>query len=227
MIELSHVRKAYRTEDGPRVVLDDVSAVFPDGRGVAVFGRNGQGKSTLVRILAGTEPADAGRVRRTGRVSFPLGFGGTFHPLLTGRENMRFLARLHGAEEEDALAFVEDFAELGAYWRMPVGTYSSGMRARVAFGACLALDFDTYLVDEVIAVGDARFRARCLDTFAARTGHAGLVFVSHDISLARAFCESGAVLADGRLRCFDDIEDAIAAHEDQVQETASREAALR
>ena len=217
MIELHGVSKAYRAPEGRRVVLDSVTARFPDARGVAVFGGNGQGKSTLIRLLAGTESPDAGRVRRTGRTSFPIGFGGTFHNLLSGRENVQFLARLHGVEEAAALAFVEEFAELGSYWTMPIGTYSSGMRARLTFGASLALDFDTYLVDEVIAVGDARFRARCLDAFAARTAHAALVLVSHDLAIARAFCESGAVLAEGRLTWFDDIEDAIEAHEARVR----------
>ena len=217
MIELRHVTKTYRALGRRRVVLDDVSAIFPDGRAVAVFGANGQGKSTLIRLLAGTEAPDSGRVLHTGRTSFPLGFSGTFNALLSGRENIRFLARLHGADTTTTLGFVEDFAELGAYWRMPVGTYSSGMLARLAFGACIALEFDTYLVDEVISVGDARFRARCLDAFAARTGHAALVLVSHDLAIARAFCDSGAVLAGAGLRMFDEIEDAIALHETLVR----------
>lgn len=220
MIALDRVSKSYRTPEGRRVVLDDVSGVLPDGASIAVLGANGQGKSTLVRILAGTEAPDSGRVRRRGRVSFPLGFGGTFHPKLSGRENVRFLARVHGTPEDAALAFAEEFAELGAYWRMPFESYSSGMRARLAFGACFALDFDTYLVDEVIAVGDARFRARCLETFAARAAGCGLVLVTHDLGQARAFCDSGAVLANGRLDFHDRLEDAIAQHDRQARAPA-------
>jgi capsular polysaccharide transport system ATP-binding protein len=209
MIALDRVSKAWRTPEGPRVILRNVSFAIPDGARLGILGANGAGKSTLVRILSGVEALDSGRVTRTGRVSFPLGFGGTFHGLLSGRENVRFLARLYGADEEEALDFVGDFAELGAYFRMPVDTYSDGMRARLAFGACLALRFDTYLVDELTAVGDARFQARCRAAFAARLTEADLVMVSHDPATMRAYCTAGAVLSGGRLLPFDDIEAAI------------------
>ena len=227
MIVLQDLHKSYRTREGRRVVLRGVSAVFPDARSVAVFGGNGEGKSTLIRLLAGTESQDSGRIIRTGRISFPIGFGGTFHPLLSGRENVQFLARLHGADEREALDFVEDFAELGAFWRMPIETYSSGMRARLVFGASFALDFDTYLVDEAISVGDARFRARCLDAFARRTCDAGLVLISHELDVVRAFCDCGAVLADGQLTWFDYIEEAIDAHRMRLAKASAMSTSMR
>ena len=165
MIRLQNVCKSYRTPFGRRVVLHDACLALPEGCSLGILGANGVGKSTLIRLIAGTEAPEAGRITRDRRrMSFPLGFGGTLHPKLSGRENAVFLARLYGADERDAVAFVEDFAELGRYFRMPVETYSSGMRARLAFGACLAIQFDVYLIDEVTSVGDARFRARCGST---------------------------------------------------------------
>lgn len=213
MIVLDRVHKAYRMPEGHRVVLRDVSVTIPEGRSLGVLGANGAGKSTLIRLIAGTEPPDAGRVLRGGRIlSFPLGFGGTLHPKLSGRENVVFLARLYGVDEYDMAAYVADFTELGAYFRMPVETYSAGMRARLAFGACLATQFDVYLIDEVTSVGDARFRARCLQAFRQRMERADVIMVTHDFETMRAYCDAGAVLADGRLTLFDDLEDAIDHH---------------
>ena len=213
MIGMENVHKAYRTLDGHRVVLRGASLSLPEGRSLGILGANGAGKSTFIRILAGSEHPDAGRVSHGGRsVSFPLGFGGTLHPKLNGRENVLFLARLYGVDEWEAVAYVEDFAELGEYFQMPVETYSSGMRARLAFGACLAIQFDVYLIDEVTSVGDARFRAKCLDAFRHRMNRADVVIVSHDFETMRAYCDTGAVLSHGRLTMFDDLEQAIAHH---------------
>lgn len=213
MIILDRVHKAYRTVEGRHVVLNDVSLGIPEGRSLGVLGANGAGKSTLIRLLAGTERPDTGRITRGGRaLSFPLGFGGAMHHELNGRENVVFLARLYGVDERDAVAFVADFAELGQYFYMPVGTYSSGMSARLAFGACLAIQFDVYLIDEVTAVGDARFRAKCLDLFRQRMDRADVIMVSHDYETMRAYCDAGAVLHEGRLTVFDELEAAIEAH---------------
>lgn len=210
MIVLEHVHKSYRTIEGRRMVLRDVTVGIPEGRGLGVLGANGAGKSTLIRLLAGTEAPDTGRISRGGRsVSFPLGFSGIMHLRLTGRENMLFLARLYGIDEREAVAYAESFAELGTYFHMPVGTYSSGMRARLAFGACLAVPFEVFLIDEVTSVGDARFRAKCLEAFRQRMDQADVIMVTHDYETMRAYCDAGAVLHDGRLIVFDDIEDAI------------------
>jgi capsular polysaccharide transport system ATP-binding protein len=213
MIVLDRVHKAYRTIEGRQVVLRDVSMAIPEGHGLGVLGANGAGKSTLIRLLAGTERPDAGRISRGGKaVSFPLGFGGTMHPKLSGQENVVFLARLYGVDEHEAAAYVEDFAELGTYFRMPVGTYSAGMRGRLAFGACLAIQFDVYLIDEVTSVGDARFRAKCLDAFRQRMDHADVIMVTHDYETMRAYCDIGAVLRNGALTLYDDLEAAIDEH---------------
>lgn len=222
MIRLQNVCKSYRTPFGRRVVLHDACLALPEGCSLGILGANGVGKSTLIRLIAGTEAPDAGRITRDRRrMSFPLGFGGTLHPKLSGRENAVFLARLYGADERDAVAFVEDFAELGRYFRMPVETYSSGMRARLAFGACLAIQFDVYLIDEVTSVGDARFRARCLDAFRARMDRADVIMVTHDFETMRAYCDRGAVLADGTLTVFDDLEQAIDMHTERMRRGAA------
>lgn len=212
MIELDGVSKSYRSGMSRRVVLDEVSLAIPGGRSLGVLGANGAGKSTLIRLLSGVEPPDRGRVVRRARVSFPLGFGGTFDRHLTGRENVVFLARIYGADVRRVLRYVEDFAELGDYFRMPVGTYSSGMLAKLAFGTCLAIDFDVYLIDEVIAVGDARFQARCQSAFEARMSRADIIMVSHSYQTIRTYCDAGAVLSDGRLTLFDDLGAAIDTH---------------
>ena len=130
MIRLEHVSKAYRTRNGRKIVLDNSSATFESGHNFGILGVNGAGKSTLIRLLAGSELPDRGAVRRYGRVSFPLGFGGTFHGALSGRENAAFIARIYGAVMRAAIGYVEEFAELGEYFDMPVNTYSAGMRAR-------------------------------------------------------------------------------------------------
>jgi capsular polysaccharide transport system ATP-binding protein len=220
MIVLDRVYKAYRTIEGRQIVLHDVSMAIPEGRCLGVLGANGAGKSTLIRLLAGTEQPDAGRISRgTKAVSFPLGFGGTMHPKLSGLENVVFLARLYDVDEREATAYVEEFAELGTYYRMPVGTYSSGMRARLAFGACLAIQFDVYLIDEVTSVGDARFRIKCLDAFRQRMDRADVIMVTHDYETMRAYCDIGAVLRDASLTLFDDLEAAINDHARAMEHT--------
>jgi capsular polysaccharide transport system ATP-binding protein len=223
MITLDRVHKAYCMIQGRHTVLADVSVRLPEGRCLGVLGANGAGKSTLIRLLAGTERPDSGRISRGGRsISFPLGFGGTLHPALSGRENVTFLARVHGVDERKAVEYVADFAELGQYYTLPVGTYSSGMRAKLAFGACLAIQFDVYLIDEITAVGDARFRVRCLEAFRQRMEQADVIIASHDYETMRAYCDTGAVLSEGRLMLFDSLEDAIRQHERLVRVNNAR-----
>jgi capsular polysaccharide transport system ATP-binding protein len=168
MITLDRVSKTYRAGQGRRVVLNDANVEFPTGSNIGILGANGAGKSTLIRLLAGSELPDRGKIRRQGRVSFPLGYGGTFHGSLSGRENIAFIARIYGAYLKDTESYVAEFAELGEYFDMPVNTYSAGMRASLAFGACLAVDFDIYLIDEVTEIGDERFRRKCAAAFRER-----------------------------------------------------------
>jgi capsular polysaccharide transport system ATP-binding protein len=213
MIELRSVTKAYATGNGPRVVLDQLSFVFPERVSVGILGHNGAGKSTLLRILGGAEQPDAGRVRRKGRVSWPIGFAGGFNGSLSGEENCRFVARVYGAEIDPVVEYAREFAELGDYFAMPVRTYSSGMRARLAFGLSMALDFDTYLVDEVTAVGDKGFQAKCRSEFAARRERSAVIIVSHNIQTIRDYCDLFCVLRGGRLHVFEEIKEARRAYE--------------
>ena len=208
MIELVNVSKAYSTISGSNVVLDDISFTFPPRTNIGILGRNGAGKSTLLRIIAGTEQPDGGQVRRSGTVSWPIVFAGGFNGSLSGEENCRFVARIYGAEVDEVVGFTMDFAEIGEYFYMPVKTYSSGMRARLAFGLSMAIEFDAYLVDEVTAVGDARFQSKCRKAFEERSGRASVIFVSHNLKTMKDYCTRCAVLSKGRLLHFDSVEEA-------------------
>jgi len=218
VIVLNHVFKYYRTRAGWKTVLDDVSAVFEAGHNYGVLGVNGAGKSTLIRVLAGSEPPDRGRVRRHARVSFPLGFGGTFHGALSGRENVAFVARIYGAQIRTATDYVAAFSELGEYFDMPVNTYSAGMRARLAFATCLAIDFEVYLIDEVTEIGDQRFRRKCAEAFRERITRSDIILVTHNPQTIRQYCDRGAVLADGELTLYKDIGTALVRYHRLLQE---------
>jgi capsular polysaccharide transport system ATP-binding protein len=209
MITLDRVSKTYRAGQGRRVVLNDANVEFPTGCNIGILGANGAGKSTLIRLLAGSELPDRGKIRRQGRVSFPLGYGGTFHGSLSGRENIAFIARIYGAYLKDTESYVAEFAELGEYFDMPVNTYSAGMRARLAFGACLAVDFDIYLIDEVTEIGDERFRRKCAAAFRERVLGSDIILVTHNSRTMRQYCDRLAILADGELRLYNDIGSAL------------------
>lgn len=209
MIQLDNVFKFYKTEGHTKIVLDHVSAVFESGRSYGLLGVNGAGKSTTLRMIAGTELPNSGRIRRSVRVSWPLGFAGGFHSLMTGRENVKFVARAYGEDVWQVLNFVEDFSELGDYLDAPIKTYSSGMMARLAFGLSMAIEFECYLIDEITAVGDQRFQARCNAAFNARRARADLIVVSHSMSTIKDYCDRGAVLVDGQILMFDDVNRAI------------------
>lgn len=213
MVRFENVCKSYRLSEGRRVVLDNVSVTFPQGCRTGVLGVNGAGKTTLLRLIGGGEEPDRGRIVKRGRVSFPLGFTGTFHPLYSARENVKFLATIYDMDARELVDWIEEFAELGRYFDMPVGTYSSGMFARMAFGTSFAFDFDVYLVDEGIEVGDERFRKKCAEAFAERIRTASLILVSHNIHTIRAYCDSGAVLHDGRLTTYPTLDEAMDAYE--------------
>jgi len=213
MIRLHEVSKSYPVGGGGRVVvLDRVTADLDCARGIGILGGNGAGKSTLVRVISGSEPPDAGRVARSGRVSWPLGLGGTFQPSLTGRENVRFVARVYGADPDAMVGEVDEFAELGRFMDAPVSTYSNGMKARLAFGVSLAVDFDAYLVDELVGVGDERFRRKSREAFQAKARHAKVIMVSHEARTIREYCDRAAVLHGGRLTVYNDLDEAFQAH---------------
>lgn len=209
MISLEHVSKSYRRDGTVRTVLSDVTLHLQGGCSYALLGVNGAGKSTLLRLIAGTELPNAGRIRRNARVSWPLGFASGFHPEMTGRENVHFVARIYGEPPVTISRFVEEFAEIGDYIAAPVKTYSSGMLARLAFGLSMAIAFDCYLIDEITAVGDARFQARCQAAFDARRAGADLIVVSHSMETVARYCSRGAVLADGQATSYSSLESAI------------------
>ncbi|MGD2112726.1 MAG: ABC transporter ATP-binding protein [Gammaproteobacteria bacterium] len=208
MIELRHISKAYPMRHGLNQVLDDISLAFPAGENIGILGRNGSGKSTLLRILAGIEQPDRGEVIRRRRVSWPLGFAGGFNGTLTGEENTRFVARIYGADIRRVSRSTHDFSELGAYFHMPVRTYSSGMRSRLAFGLSMAIDFSVYLIDEITAVGDKPFQDKCRNAFRERRQRSSVILVSHNLNTIRQFCETCAVLIDGKLHVCASIPEA-------------------
>jgi capsular polysaccharide transport system ATP-binding protein len=212
MIQLSDVTKVYHTRSGPNKVLDDVSFSLRTGQAIGIMGRNGAGKSTLTRIISGVEYPTSGSVERNMTVSWPLGYAGAFQASLSGADNTRYVARIYGVPIKETLEFVEDFAQLGAYFRMPIKTYSAGMHARLAFGVSLAIDFDCYLVDEVVGAGDHRFAERCQNALRERRERGALLMISHDIRALEAYCDTGAVLAGGKLTFFDTLEDTYRAY---------------
>ena len=213
MIVFDRVSKHYPVRGGRRVtVLEEFSGVLRRGVNVGILGKNGAGKSTLMRLIAGGEPPSSGAIYREGRISWPLGFAGGFNATMTGRQNLRFISRLYDVDYEEVCAYVEEFSELGRFMDEPIRSYSSGMRARLAFGACMAIDFDYYLIDEVIAVGDASFRKKCRAIFEERRERASVLLVSHSSSFLKQFCDIGGVLADGKLTFYDTLDEAMEVH---------------
>lgn len=218
MIRLESVSKSFHLHGTHKIVADNVTVEFPSGTCIALLGRNGAGKSTLMRMISGTLDPTDGRIIRTGSVSWPVGFAGSFHPELSGAQNARFIARVYGSDTEELVDFVEQFAQLGKHFRLPIRTYSSGMRSRLAFGVSMGVKFDTYLIDEVTSVGDAAFQARSRDMLLARTRSAGAIVVSHAIGMIRQLCTAGAVLENGTLSFYEDIEEAIHVHERNMKQ---------
>jgi len=213
MIRLEHLSKSFRRDGVTKHILHDVSFDLPEGRNVAILGRNGAGKSTLMRLIAGTLPPDRGRIERRCRISWPMGFSGSFHPALTGAQNTRFVARIYGRDTAALEDYVQGFAELGAFYHLPVGTYSSGMKARLAFALSMGVDFEVYLVDEVIGVGDTAFRQKCAAAFRERMDRARVLMISHNPGTLRQFCDAGLLLEAGRLSFYNTVDAALTAHE--------------
>lgn len=216
MIRFENLTKVFAMNGRRKVVAQNINLIFPTGASVGLLGRNGAGKSTLLQMIAGTLPPTSGRIRSTGSISWPVGFAGSFHPELSGAQNCRFIARIYGVDTDELIAFVEDFAGVGGHFHLPLKTYSSGMKSRLAFGASMGIAFDTYLVDEVTAVGDAAFRARSDALFKARMQNAGAVVVSHSMAQIRQLCDAAVVLENGQLDYYEDVGEAIARHEENM-----------
>jgi ABC-type polysaccharide/polyol phosphate transport system ATPase subunit len=207
MIKLTNVSKDYKTKAGWRRVLDDINLTIYPGERVGILGRNGAGKSTLIRLISGAEPPTTGNIDRNMSVSWPLAFTGGFHGTLTGADNVRFICRIYGVDFEPRFQFVKEFSDLGIYLNEPVATYSSGMRARLAFAISMTIDFDCYLIDEVMAVGDERFRERCrIELFEKRRDKAMLI-VSHSHRYLKGTCDRFLLFRDGAIEEHDDFEE--------------------
>ncbi|MGY5780747.1 ABC transporter ATP-binding protein [Rhizobium sp. LEGMi135b] len=212
MIYLKNITKYFKTGRHKKIILDHVTTQFQSGFSYGLLGVNGAGKSTTMRMIAGTMFPNSGRIVKDVRVSWPLGFAGGFHPKMTGKDNVHFVARAYGENVVRISRFVEEFAELGDYINAPVRTYSSGMMARLAFGLSMAIEFDCYLVDEITAVGDVRFQERCRTAFNQRRKNADIIMISHGMDTIKAYCDKAMVLVDGRIVAFDAVNDAITAY---------------
>lgn len=212
MIQFDHLTKVFATDGRGKTVADDICLTVPTGVSVALLGRNGAGKSTLLQMIAGTTDPTSGRIVSNGSISWPVGFSGSFHPELTGAQNTRFLARVYGVDSDELIDFVQEFSDLGAHFRLPFRTYSSGMKSRLGFGISMGIQFDTYLVDEVTAVGDAAFRAKSAMVFRDRMQASGAIVVTHAMSQVRELCTAAAVLEKGKLHYYSDVEDGIRHH---------------
>jgi capsular polysaccharide transport system ATP-binding protein len=198
MIEVIDLAKEYRTETGRVRALDGVSLTVHSGQRIGVLGNNGSGKSTLIRLVGGVELPTEGKVLRRMSVSWPLAYRGGLHPDLSGYNNLRFLSRIYDRPFNDICAYVEDFTELGKRLKDPIYTYSSGMRAKLSFGISFAIEFDCYLIDEIFAVGDQRFRRKCREELFEKRADRALLMVSHQVATIQQACDVGILIKDGR-----------------------------
>lgn len=208
MIVLEGVTKRYETRNGKRTILNNISLTIERGQKVGILGRNGAGKSTLIRLLSGAELPTSGHIQRDMSVSWPLAFAGAFQGSLTGLDNLRFICRVYNVPIEPILPFVKEFSELGMYLNEPTKSYSAGMNARLAFAISMAIEFDCYLIDEVMAVGDNRFQERCSYELFERRSDRAKIIVSHHPETIKAHCDKIFVLNAGNITQFDDVDSA-------------------
>jgi capsular polysaccharide transport system ATP-binding protein len=218
MIRLDQVTKTYQVHGGRRTVLDNINLELDRGGKIGILGRNGSGKSTMVRLISGAEQPTSGAITRGMSVSWPLAFAGGFQGSLSGLDNLRFICRVYDSSIDAALPFVQEFSELGRYLREPVKNYSSGMRARLAFALSMAVEFDCFLIDEVVAVGDRRFQEKCHQELFVKRRDRAMIIVSHNPEFIKVHCESAVVLVQGRLHPFDSVDEAFAFYRDHESE---------
>lgn len=208
MITLRNLSKTYQTQTGPREVLKNINLKVLKGEKIGILGSNGAGKSTLIRLISGAELPTRGEITKEMSISWPLAFSGAFQGSLTGLDNVKFICRIYNSEILPAINFVRDFSELGTYLKEPVKSYSSGMRARLAFAVSLAINFDCFLIDEVVAVGDQRFHEKCRIELFEKRAQSAMIIVSHDAGYIREHCDKAAVLDSGFLHNFNTVNDA-------------------
>lgn len=210
MIRFDGVSKYFPTRFGPRYVLRDLNLTIPDDRDVAILGANGAGKSTLLRLLGGIDFPSSGKIRSDRFISWPLALASGLQGTLTGRENVRFICRIHGVKaNRETEEFVKDFSELGDSFELPVGSYSSGMKSKYSFAVSMGFDFDTYLMDEIMSVGDAGFRKKCEAAISSKRASANIILVSHNVDLLRRQCNAAILLAYGRADFYESVDQAI------------------
>ena len=215
MFEIKNMTKSYLTPKGRRYIFRNISLSIPPGKNIGLIGRNGAGKSTLMRLLGRADIPDSGTIESDQSISWPVGLAGGFQGSMTGRENIKFVCRIYGAVGElmrEKIAYVEDFAEIGEWMDEPVKTYSSGMRSRMAFGLSMAFDFDYYLIDEVMAVGDIHFKKKCAEVFEQRLQESKVVLVSHSMNDIKKLCDIVMLVKDGQLKVYDDVAEGINAY---------------
>lgn len=212
MIVLDQVTKRYPSIRGPIQVLKGVDMTVNMGEKVGIIGRNGAGKSTLIRLIGGGEKPTTGSITRTMSISWPIAFSAGFQSGLTGRDNLRFICRIYGQDHREKLPFVKEFSELGDFLDQPINIYSSGMKARLAFAISMAIDFDCLLIDEVMAVGDAKFNAKSREELFVKRAHKAMIIVSHSMRYIQKNCSRVYLMNDGQLQHFEDVDEAIATH---------------
>ena len=215
MIVLDRITKSYMTLNGRIVVFRNLSLDIPEDVNVGLIGRNGAGKSTLMRLLSAVDLPDSGKIITNGRISWPVGLKGGMQKNLTGRDNVKFVCRLHGvrgSSMQEKIRYVQEFADIGEYFDQPVSTYSSGMQARLAFGTSMAFDFDYYLIDEVMAVGDATFKRKSRKVFRERLQRSKVILVSHNMKLINKMCDMIVHLDHGRADIYNNVRKGIAAY---------------
>ena len=228
MLELHNLTKWYHTPRGRRYVFRDLSFTFPPDTSIGLIGRNGAGKSTLLRLLGGIDVPNAGSVVTDARISWPVGLTGGFQPSLTARENVQFVARVHGATGRSMrriVDFVEEFAEIGDYFELPMNSYSSGMRSRVAFGMSIAFDFDYYLIDEIMAVGDPQFVGKSQAVLSERLSKANVIMVSHAMTEIVKYCDVVVLVDHGNTVLYEDVQEGIAVYQGRAVSAVTAPAA--
>ena len=214
MITLQNLTKYYPSDLGPQYIFKNINFTIPEGHNIGILGSNGAGKSTLFRILAGSEYPNKGKVVTDKAISWPVALATGIHPQMTGRENTRFIGRVNGVENLDEYEEkVKQFAELGIKYDLPVKSYSSGMRSRLAFGCCIAIDFEVYLIDEATSVGDQKFRKKARQALLDKSKTANVIMVSHDLKEIEEFCDSAIILHQGEMHFYDNLQEAITVYE--------------
>jgi len=218
MIEVRNLTKSFNYRGKKTTIFKDLNFIIQTGESIAILGANGAGKSTLLRILGGIDLPDSGTIHTDSTISWPVGLVGGFQGSLTGRENVTFVSRIYAEKRKvpEKVRYVEEFAELGAYFDRPFKTYSSGMRSRVTFGLSMAFDFDVYLIDEVTAAGDQRFRERSKRLLMERKKVSDFLMVDHNLWGLKLHCDRAFILEGGKIEEFDDLDEAVSLHTERL-----------